>query len=150
MMGSLVAAVALALATPPGLEIATWPVAVLLGVVALLAATSTFRSARLASHGQRLEVTPAAATGTLVQRGLWHGLFNLWATVEVNLVESVEVQRVAHTGLTLSLLEVRLKDGRALAGPEVAWAPGSADPLEPVAAAMAAIIGRNLVQKAVA
>jgi hypothetical protein len=142
LLGSGVAAVAIVPYTPKGLELATWPVSALLGVVALLALASAIRSLVLGLRGVRLDFSAAGVSGTLVSRGIFHDVRGLAATCAPAGVEAVQLRRVAHGALRVSMLEVALADGRALQGPEVATPPSSADPLEPVASAAARLLGR--------
>lgn len=148
LVGAALSAVALISVTPSGLEVATWPVAVLLALVAALGLASTARSLLLGLRGVQLAFGPAGVEGTVCSRGLWHDLRGLRVRGEPALIAAIELRHVAHAGMTLCLLEVRLSDGRTLQGPEVAVAPGSPDPLEPIARAAAVLVARPLVTPA--
>jgi hypothetical protein len=147
MLGSLLAGLALVFATPPDLEVATFPVAGLLGLVSLLGLASGVRSLVLGTRGVQLVFTPTTVTGTLAPRGLLHDLRGMAVSVPVEQVQAVRLLRVPHPGLTLSLFEVLLADGRALQGPEVASTPGAVDPLEAVARAAAGVMNRPMSLK---
>jgi hypothetical protein len=147
MVGSLLAGLALVVETPPDLEVATFPVAAMLGFVSLLGLASGVRSLVLGTRGVQLVFTPTTVSGTLASRGLLHDLRGRAVSLPVAQVQAVQLLRAPHPGLTLSLFEVLLADGRALQGPEVASTPGAVDPLEAVARAAANLINRPLALK---
>lgn len=146
LAGAALSAVAIVSLTPVGLEVATWPVAVLLVVVALLGLASAVRSLVLGLRGVQLAFSRAGVVGTVCSQGLWHDIRGLRVQQAPALIAAIELRHVAHAAMTLSLLEVRLTDGRLLQGPEVSVAPGSADPLEPIARAAAALVSRPFVR----
>jgi hypothetical protein len=139
-LGALATAAALVGATPPGLGLVTWPVAVLLLVVAVLAVPAAVRSARRARLGVTLEATPDAVTGWPVPRGALHDVRAKPLRRPAAEVKDVEVLVSPHPPLRLSMLEVRLADGTRLAGPEVATPEGAVPPLEAVANALRALL----------
>ena len=141
-VGALVTAAALVSATPSGLALVTWPVAALLGVVAVLAVPAAVRSVRRARSGVTLEATTAGVAGWPVAVGALHDLRAARRQVAAADVAEVSVRQAAHPPLTLWMLEVRLRDGSALAGPEVATPDGAPPPLDAAADALREILDR--------
>lgn len=139
-LGSLACAVALAAATPEGLGLVTWPVTGLLVVVTLMAVPAAVRSARRAWLGVALDATRDGVTAWPVPRGALHELRARPRRCATSDVAAVEVRTAPHPPLVLSMLEVRLKDGTLLAGPEVAVAEGAAPPLDATADALRALL----------
>lgn len=138
--GSLVAAAALAGATPDGFALVTWPVAVLLVGVAVLSVPATLRSARRARLGVTLAASRAEVSGWPVPQGLLHELRASPGAWPASSVEAVEVRTAEHPPLVLSMLEVRLRDGTRVGGPEVSVPVGAAPPLDEVARALRALL----------
>ena len=56
-------------------------------------------------------------------------------------IKQVSVRLFAHPPLSLAMLEVELRDGTRLAGPELAFPRGEAHPLDRVGRAAAALEG---------
>jgi len=142
-LGALAAALfLLTLTRDERLVLVTWPVAMLLLVVSALAVPAIIRNLFQARRGVRLSFTPAEARGPLVPLGLFYDLKGLDVVCAPAEVTEVLLRRVSHPPLILSLFEVVLADGRRLQGPEVAHAPGAADPLEALALAAGEVLSR--------
>lgn len=137
VVGTLALAGALALATPDDARLIGWPVAALLLVVSALGLTAAVRNLQRARLGVRLRVTAGEVEG-------WPVAF-AWRPRRVPTadVAQVSVKVYAHPPLKLAMLEVILKDGTLLSGPEVAVQTGDAHPLDAVAAAASALIGAH-------
>jgi hypothetical protein len=142
-VGCVAGATGLFVITPDALALVFWPLAVGLVVVGALAALGAVRAALHALRGVTLEFAARTVRGRLVPRGLGFELGPAHS-FSAEQVEAVLLHRVSHPPLTLSLLEVALRSGRRLQGPEVAFPPSEADPLEPVARAAAALLSRPL------
>ncbi len=142
-LGCVAGATGLFVITPPSLTLVFWPLAVGLVVVGALAGLGALRSALHGWRGVTLEFASRSVRGHLVPRGLGFELGPARAFAAER-VEAVLLHRVAHPPLTLSLLEVAVEGGRRLQGPEVAFPPSEADPLEPIARAAAALLSRPL------
>lgn len=133
----------------------TWPVAGLLGVVALLSLASILTQSRRTLSGVPLEVDAAA--------GKLRGVPEAGALLSGYLAAPLELELSALAAFVLSVhrdsgrggtqrsyarVQAQLADGRLLQGPE-AWAPDDAwdearDRLAPLAAALAVAAGRPL------
>lgn len=135
--GSLTLAAALALATPVDARLISWPVSALLLVVAALGLPAAVRNFQRARLGVRLRFTRDTVQG-------WPVAF-AWRprTAPLADVAQVSVKLFAHPPLKLAMLEVLLRDGTLLSGPEVAVQTGDAHPLDAVAAAASAMIGAH-------
>jgi hypothetical protein len=130
--------------TPDTLALVFWPLAVGLVLVGGLALVGALRSVLHATHGMTLVFSAEGVRGVPLPRGL--GL-ELGAPVSVAKGEVVKLRlhRAPHPPLTLSLLEVELRDGRRLQGPEVAWPASESDPLESVARTAAKVADLTLI-----
>ncbi len=134
-LGSLAVALVLALATPAEARLITWPVSGLLLAVSGLGLLATLRHFQRARLGVRLRITRTEVTG-------WPATMAFRPrTVPVSEVAHLTVQVFPHPPLSLALLEVVLRDGTRLLGPEVAVATGEKHPLEPVEAAARHLLG---------
>lgn len=135
--GSLTLALALALATPESARLITWPVSALLALVAVLGLPASLRNLQRARLGVRLRFTRDAVEG-------WPVALSLTPRRSLaTAVARVSVQVFEHPPLSLALLEVVLRDGTRLAGPEVAVHAGDQHPLQPVAEAARALLGAD-------
>jgi|APLak6261679142_1056127.scaffolds.fasta_scaffold00002_151 hypothetical protein len=129
-LGALTVGLALALATPVDARLITWPLSALLFVVAALGLPTTLRHLQRARLGVRLRITRSEVEGWPV--GTWAlGPRKFYATD----VAKLSLQTFPHPPLTLAMLELVLKNGTRLTGPEVAVATGEKHPLGPVEAA---------------
>lgn len=135
--GSLSLAAALALATPESARLIIWPVSALLTIVAILGLPASLRNVQRARLGVRLRFTRESVEGWPVSLSLAP------RRRPVADVDRVAVQVFEHPPLSLALLEVVLKDGTRLSGPEVAVPTGEKHPLEPLRAAIAALISAD-------
>jgi hypothetical protein len=136
-LGSLILALALAFATPESARLITWPVSALLLIVAVLGLPAALRNLRRARLGVHLRFTRTAVEGWPVTLSVSP------RRAPVSEVASVAVQVFDHPPLSLALLEVVLRDGTRLAGPELAVHAGDPHPLGPVALAARALIGAD-------
>jgi hypothetical protein len=139
-LGSLATAVALAAATPEGLALVTWPVAGLLAVVALMALPAAVRSGRRGRLGVTLEATREGVAGWPVPKGALHDVRAGPRRASAADVSAVTVRQAPHPPLVLWMLELTLRDGVTLAGPEVATPEGQPSPLEPAADALRRVL----------
>jgi hypothetical protein len=137
-LASASAAWGLVEATPAELELATWPVAGLLALVALLSVPAGVRAVRRLRSGLCLELLETTLTGTPVAGGLL-GLPP--ASVPASEAQSVLLHRREAGALELWSLEVLLASGQRLEGPLVAVPAGEPGPLGAVAARLAARLG---------
>lgn len=137
VLGTGALAVALAVATPAEARLIGWPVAALLLAVSVLGLTAAVRNLQRARLGVRLRVTAREVEG-------WPVAF-AWRPRRVPVAEvaQVSVKVYAHPPLKLAMLELILKDGTLLSGPEVAVQTGDSHPLDPVAAAASVLIGAH-------
>lgn len=135
--GSFILALALALATPQSARLITWPFSALLLGVALLGLPASVRNLRRARLGVRLRFTHDAVEGWPVALS-----FSPRRSPAAQ-VAQIAVQVFEHPPLSLALLEVVLRDGTRLAGPEVAVPRGEKHPLDPVAQAARQVIGAD-------
>jgi hypothetical protein len=139
--GSLAVGLTLALATPESARLIIWPVSGLLLVVAALGLPASLRNLQRARRGVRLHFTRAWVEG-------WPVKLTLSARrVPVAEVARVSVQVFEHPPLSLAMLEVVLRDGTRLAGPEVAVPTGEKHPLLPLSAAIDALISASSAPK---
>ena len=136
-LGSLILALALAFATPESAQLISWPVSGLLLIVALLGLPASLRNVQRARLGVRLRFTRSAVEGWPVTLSISP------RSAAGSEVARVAVQVFAHPPLSLALLEVVLRDGTRLAGPELAVHAGDPHPLEPVAQVARALIGAD-------
>ena len=135
--GSLVLALALALATPQTARLITWPLSALLLVVCGVALPASLRNVQRARHGVRLAFTSQLVTG-------WPVSFAFFArSAATDQIARVQVLIFEHPPLSLALLEVVLRDGTRLAGPELAFEKPDEHPLGPVAEAIQALISAD-------
>lgn len=136
-LGALSAALALGLATPASARLIIWPVSALLLVVALLGLPASLRNVQRARLGVRLRFTRDSVEG-------WPVAFSVTPRRSpVTEITRVSVQVFAHPPLSLALLEVVLRDGTRLAGPEVAVPAGDKHPLRPVEEGIRALISAD-------
>lgn len=135
--GSLVLGLALALATPESARLISWPVSALLFLVALVALPASLRNLQRARKGVRLRFTPEWVEGWPVSMTFAP------RRSAASQVARVSVQVFEHPPLSLAILEVVLKDGTRLAGPEVAVPSGEKHPLGPLIAAIEALISAS-------
>ena len=132
--GSLILSLALAFSTPESARLIVWPVSALLLLVAVLGLPASLRNLQRARLGVRLRFTKDFVEG-------WPVAFSFSARRSPTAqIASVEVQVFAHPPLSLVLLEVLLRDGTRLCGPELAVNIGEAHPLMPVTEAIRALI----------
>lgn len=136
-------------------RLVTWPVAGLLGVVALLALASMLAQARRALRGVPLEVDAAAGRlrGLPEPTGVLSGYLAAPIEVELSALSAwvISVHQDTGRGSTQrsrAQLHAQLADGRLLQGPEAyaaddAW-DEARDRLAPVAAELARVAGRPL------
>lgn len=136
-VGSLILALALALATPQSARLITWPVSALLLLVAGLGLPAALRNVQRARLGVRLRFTRDAVEGWPVAMSVSPRRCPATSVAQVN------VSLFEHPPLSLALLEVVLRDGTRLAGPEVAVHTGERHPLDPVAAAARALLAAD-------
>lgn len=139
--GSLALGLALAFSTPESARLIIWPVSGLLLLVALIGLPASVRNVQRARNGVRLRFTREGVEGWPVSM-----------TFAPRRCPSSEVARVwvqvfEHPPLSLALLEVVLKDGTRLAGPEVAVPTGEKHPLGPVASAIEGLISASSATK---
>lgn len=136
-LGALALAAALALATPTDARLISWPVSALLVVVAALGLPAAVRNFQRTRLGVRLRFTKDTVEG-------WPVAF-AWRprTVPLSDVAQVSVKVYAHPPLKLAMLEVILRDGTLLSGPEVAVQSGDAHPLDPLAVIASTMIGAH-------
>jgi hypothetical protein len=132
-----------------------WPVAGLLGVVALLSLASMLTQSRRALEGVRLEVDAPAGKlrGVPEAAAMFSGYLAGPVEVELSTLTAwvLSVHRDSGRGGTqrsYARLQALLADGRLLQGPE-AWAPDAAwdearDRLAPLAAELARVAQRPL------
>ncbi len=140
-LGSLTLGLALAFSTPPSAQLIVWPVSGLLLVVALLGLPASVRNLQRARLGVRLRFTRAEVEG-------WPVAFSFVPRKSpAHAVERVAVQVFEHPPLSLALLEVVLRDGTRLSGPEVAVPSGEKHPLEPVTRAIKELISADSATK---
>lgn len=132
--GSLSLGLALALATPESARLIIWPVSALLGIVAMLGLPASLRNVQRARLGVRLRFTREWVEGWPVSLS-----FSPRRTPVAD-VARVSVQVFEHPPLSLAMLEIVLRDGTRLSGPEVAVQSGDKHPLEPLRAAIHALI----------
>lgn len=133
--GAFLLGLALALATPASAGLIIWPVSALLSLVALLGLPATLRNLQRARLGVRLRFTRDLVEG-------WPSGFFSFAPRRspVADVASVAAPVFSHPPLSLALLEVTLRDGTRLSGPEVAVGAGEPHPLDQVVAAIGPFI----------
>lgn len=139
--GSLALGLALALATPQSARLIIWPVSALLLLVALIGLPASLRNVQRARQGVRLRFTREWVEGWPVSM-----------TFAPRRSPASEVARVGvavfeHPPLSLAILEVVLKDGTRLAGPEVAVPSGERHPLGPLTAAIEGLISASSASK---
>ncbi len=135
--GSLISSLALAFSTPQSAHLIIWPVSALLLLVALLGLPASVRNVQRARLGVRLRFTKDFVEG-------WPVAFSFSPRRSPTAqIASVAVQVFAHPPLSLALLEVILRDGTRLSGPEVAVPVGEAHPLAPVTEAIRALISAD-------
>jgi uncharacterized protein (DUF58 family) len=139
--GSLGLGLALALATPMSARLIIWPVSALLFVVALLGLPASLRNVQRARHGVRLRFTREGVEGWPVSMTFTP------RRSPASEVARVSVQVFEHPPLSLAILEVVLKDGTRLAGPEVAVPSGEKHPLGPLTAAIEGLISASFATK---
>jgi hypothetical protein len=140
-LGSLVLGLALGFATPETARLIIWPVSALLLLVALLGLPATLRNLQRARLGVRLRFTREFVEG-------WPVALSLKPRRSPSSeVASVKVQVFEHPPLSLALLEVVLRDGTRLAGPEVAVPAGEKHPLGAVSAGINALISADSATK---
>lgn len=135
--GALSLGLALALATPESARLIVWPVSALLLLVALLGLPATLRNLQRARLGVRLRFTRELVEGWPV------GFSFAPRQCPVADVTRVAVQVFSHPPLSLALLEVTLRDGTRISGPEVAVSAGEPHPLDQVIAAIRPLISAN-------
>ncbi|MDP1825313.1 MAG: hypothetical protein Q8L48_18800 [Archangium sp.] len=139
--GSLAVALALGLATPASARLIIWPISALLLVVALLGLPASLRNVQRARLGVRLRFTRDSVEG-------WPVAFSVAPRRSpAKEITRVSVQVFEHPPLSLALLEVVLRDGTRLAGPEVAVPAGDPHPLTSVAEAIRALISADSAAK---
>jgi len=136
-LGSLILALALAFATPESARLITWPVSALLLIVALLGLPASLRNVQRARLGVRLRFTRTTVEGWPVTLSVTP------RRAPVSEVATVTVQVFEHPPLSLALLEVVLRDGTRLSGPELAVNTGEKHPLDPIAQVARALIGAD-------
>jgi hypothetical protein len=136
-------------------RLVTWPVAGLLGLVALAALASVLAQGRRALGGVPLEVDATKGTlrGVPEATGVLSGYLAAPIEVELSTLTAwvLSVHKDSGRGSTQrawAMLQAQLADGRRLQGPE-AYAPDDAwdearDRLAPVAAELARVAGRPL------
>lgn len=140
-LGALAAALGLGLATPASARLIIWPVSALLLVVALLGLPASLRNVQRARLGVRLRFTRDSVEG-------WPVAFSVTPRRSpVTEITRVSVQVFAHPPLSLALLEVVLRDGTRLAGPEVAVPAGDPHPLTPIEEGIRALISADSAAK---
>jgi hypothetical protein len=140
-LGSLALGLAIGLATPEDARLIVWPVSALLLVVALLGLPASLRNVQRARLGVKLRFTRESVEGWPVSMSFTP---RKRPTAEV---AKVSVQVFEHPPLSLALLEVVLKDGTRLAGPEVAVPTGERHPLGPLSAAIEALISASSARR---
>ena len=140
-VGALAVGLTLALSTPESARLIFWPVSGLLLVVAALGLPASLRNLQRARGGVRLHFTRDWVEGWPVKMTL--------APRRAPLAEVARgsVQVFEHPPLSLAMLEVLLKDGTRLAGPEVAVPAGEKHPLLPLSAAIDALISASSAAK---
>jgi hypothetical protein len=143
-LGCWAGAAGLFAVTPDTLVLVFWPLAIGLLGVGVLAFVGALRSVLQATRGMSLVFSADGVRGVPLPRGLGLEL-GAMVTAPKAEVAKVRLHRAAHPPLTLSLLEVELRDGRRLQGPEVAWPASERDPLEPVARAAAKVLDLTLI-----
>ena len=135
--GSLVLGFAMAFSTPQSARLIVWPVSALLLIVAVFGLRASLRNVQRARLGVRLRFTRDFVEG-------WPVAFSFFPRrVPAAQIASVSVQVFAHPPLSLALLEVILRDGTRLSGPEVAVPAGEPHPLTPVTEAIRALISAD-------
>ena len=140
-MGALTLGLALAFSTPESAQLIIWPVSGLLLIVALLGLPASLRNLQRARLGVRLRFTREGVEG-------WPVAFSFAPRKSPAAeVECVRVQVFEHPPLSLALLEVLLRDGTRLSGPEVAVPTGEKHPLEPVTRAIDELISEDSATK---
>lgn len=140
-VGSLTLGLALAFSTPQSAQLIIWPVSGLLLLVALLGLPASLRNLQRARLGVRLRFTREGVEG-------WPVAFSFAPRKSPAAdVERVAVQVFEHPPLSLALLEVLLRDGTRLSGPEVAVPSGDDHPLEPVTRAIDELISADSATK---
>ena len=136
-LGSLGVALALALATPESARLITWPVSALFLIVSLVAFPASLRNLQRARLGVRLRFTRQLVEG-------WPVSFAFSPrSAPAAQIARVQVLVFEHPPLSLALLEVVLRDGTRLAGPELAYERPDEHPLGPVAAAIQSLISAD-------
>lgn len=135
--GALLLGLALALETPQSARLIIWPVSALLVIVALLGLPATLRNLQRARLGVRLRFTRELVEGWPI------GFSFAPRRSAVADVARVAVQVFSHPPLSLALLEVTLRDGTRLSGPEVATSAGEPHPLDQVIAAIRSFISAD-------
>ena len=139
--GSLILGLALGLSTPQSARLIIWPVSGLLLIVALFALPASLRNLQRARLGVQLRFTKNWVEGWPV------ALTFFPRRSAASEVARVSVQVFEHPPLSLALLEVVLRDGTRLAGPEVAVPSGEKHPLSAVTAAIDALLSANSATK---
>lgn len=140
-LGTSSLGLALAFATEPDARMITWPVSGLLFLVALVGLLATARNFQRARIGVRLRFTRDAVEG-------WPVSFALGPRRRPAAdIARITVQLFPHPPLSLALLEVVLRDGSRLSGPELAFPRGEAHPLEQVAQAAAQLTGAEFATR---
>ncbi len=143
-LGCEAGAAGLFVVTPDTLTLVFWPLAAGLVLVGVLAFLGAVRSVRHAAYGLTLVFEARGVRGVPLPRGLGLELGST-VTASTGEVARLRLHRAPHPPLTLSLLEVELRDGRRLQGPEVAWPASEADPLESVARTAAKVADLILI-----
>lgn len=140
-LGCLALGLTLAFSTPESAQLIIWPVSGLLLLVAVLGLPASLRNLQRARNGVRLRFTRDSVEG-------WPVSMSFAARrAEVSEIARVAVQVFEHPPLSLAILEVELKDGTRLAGPEVAVPGGEKHPLLPVKAAIDGLISASSATK---
>lgn len=132
---------ALALATQESARLIVWPVSALLLVVALLGLPASLRNLQRARLGVRLRFTRELVEGWPI------GFSFAPRRSPLTEVTRAAVQVFPHPPLSLALLEVTLRDGTRLSGPEVAVSAGQPHPLDQVLASIQALMSADSATK---
>ena len=139
--GACALGLALGLATPVDARLIIWPVSAMLLGVALLGLPASVRKFQRARLGVQLRFTKDFVEGWPI------GFSFSPRRSQAADVTRVAVQVFAHPPLSLALLEVTLRDGTRLSGPEVAVSAGEAHPLDQVLAAVRVFISADSAAK---
>ncbi len=125
-LGTFAAGLALALATQESARLIIWPLSALLLLVSVLGLPASLRNLQRARLGVRLRFTRELVEGWPL------GFAFSPRRSPLSEVTRATVQVFPHPPLSLALLEVTLRDGTRLSGPEVAVSAGQPHPLDQV------------------